>query len=343
MTDHPLAVPSMLASSVLIAWNALTANGFDADAVFVEAGMDPARLADSNARYAATSITRLHEVIMRVTGNPTFMLKLAEFWHPSHLHALGYGWLASTSLKDAFQRLVRYYDIVAIKAERVAFEQTAKGYVFKAVLPADFHPVHESEGDSILSVLLAMCRISRGDGFTPILVRLSRPEPEPTCLVDYHRFFRTKVEFGCNEWSLLLSASDVEAELPTGNTTLARACDRIIDTYLAALDQNHVINQVRLKIVESMPSGRVHEDDIAKLMEIGTGELQHKLKSKGTTFKSVLDETRKELALSYVKDRHTTVNEMTYLLGYSDPANFSRAYRRWTGASPTADRARVAV
>ena len=92
-----------------------------------------------------------------------------------------------------------------------------------------------------------------------------------------------------------------------------------------------------------MPSGRVHEDDIAKLMRIGTSELQHKLKSKATTFKAVLDATRKELALSYVKDRHTTVNEITYLLGYSDPANFSRAYRRWTGVSPTEARARVAV
>ena len=341
MTDEPLTVPSMLASSILIAWNALTANGFDADAVFAQAGMDPARLADSDARYSATSITRLHEVIVKVTGDPLFMLKLAEFWHPSHLHALGYGWLASTSLKDAFQRLVRYYDIVAIKAEQVSFKQTGEGYLFEAVLPSDFHPVHESEGDSILSVLVAMCRISRGDAFTPLLVRLSRPEP--TSAVDYYRFFRSKVEFGCNEWSMLLSVSDVEAELPTGNTTLARACDHIIDTYLATLDQNHVVNQVRLKIVESMPSGRVHEDDIAKLMRIGTSELQHKLKSKATTFKAVLDATRKELALSYVKDRHTTVNEITYLLGYSDPANFSRAYRRWTGVSPTEARARVAV
>lgn len=339
MTDEPLAVPSMLASSVLIAWNALTANGFDADAVFVQAGMDPARLADSDARYAATSITRLHEVIMRVTGNPTFMLKLAEFWHPSHLHALGYGWLASTSLKDAFQRLVRYYDIVAIKAERVAFKRTAEGYVFQAVLPADFHPVHESEGDSILSVLLAMCRISRGDAFSPLRVRLSRPEP--ASVVEYTRLFRATVEFGCDEWSLLLPASEVEAALPTGNTTLARACDQIIDTYLATLDQNHVINKVRLKIVESMPSGRVHEDDIAELMELSSSELQHRLKGEGVTFKAVLDETRKELALSYVKDRHTTVNEITYLLGYSDPANLSRAYRRWTGVSPTEDRARV--
>ena len=65
------------------------------------------------------------------------------------------------------------------------------------------------------------------------------------------------------------------------------------------------------------------------------------MKAEGTTFKAVVDETRRELAHSYIRDKHTSINEITYLLGYSDPANFSRAYKRWTGMTPTQSRAKI--
>ena len=117
---------------------------------------------------------------------------------------------------------------------------------------------------------------------------------------------------------------------------MARACDHIIDEYLARLDRAHVINHVRAHLVESMPSGRVKEMDTAQRLNMSVRTLQRKLKQEDTTFKKVLDETRRELSLSYIKDKHTPIKEITYLLGYSDPANFSRAFKRWTGMSPSA-------
>ena len=130
MPHHLFTTPSMLASSTLVLWNALEAHDYDARDIFIRAGLDPAKLKDQDARYKADSITRLHELVIEVTGDPCFMLKLANFWHPSHLHALGYGWLASGSLKDAFNRLIRYYDIAAISAENVRIGKDHNGYLF---------------------------------------------------------------------------------------------------------------------------------------------------------------------------------------------------------------------
>ena len=137
---------------------------------------------------------------------------------------------------------------------------------------------------------------------------------------------------------MLLPKAEMEIELPTANTTMARACDHIIDEYLARLDHTHIVNRVRTHLVESMPSGRVHEEATAKALHMSVRSLQRKLKQEGTTFKKVLDDTRRELSISYIKDKHTSINEITYLLGYSDPANFSRAFKRWTGMAPTAAR-----
>jgi AraC-like DNA-binding protein len=66
--------------------------------------------------------------------------------------------------------------------------------------------------------------------------------------------------------------------------------------------------------------------------------MQRRLADEGTTFKQLLDNTRRELALQYIRDQTVSINEMTYLLGYSELANFSRAFKRWTGQSPRAMR-----
>ena len=337
MSRHFLTTPTILASSTLVMWNALKAFNHDAESVFVEAGLDPAKLKDQEARYNADAITRLHERIITVTGDPCFMLKLAGFWHPSHLHALGYGWLASSSLLDAFQRLVRYYDIASTSAERAYLEQTDSGYLFRVKIPQDMPAMHESEEDSLMVLVVAVCRMSAGPSFCPLRVRLLRSRPP--CAQEFDHYFGTAVEFSAEELSMLLPKVEMETELPTANTTMARACDHIIDEYLSRLDNSHIVNRVRTHLVESMPSGRVHAEVTAKALHMSVRSLQRKLKYEGTTFKKVLDETRRELSISYIKDKHTSINEITYLLGYSDPANFSRAFKRWTGRAPTSARA----
>lgn len=329
----------MLASSTLVLWNALEAYGHDAPEIFARAGLDPNVFKDQEARFTAGSITRLHELTVESTGDPCFMLKLADFWHPSHLHALGYGWLASPSLADAFRRLVRYYDIVAISAERVSLEKSADCYSFVIEIPEHLHQLHETEEDALMVLLVAMCRMSVGSSFHPLRVKLRRPRPP--CFTQFDDYFGTPVEFSTEELSVELSAVEMEAELSTSNTTMARASDRIVDEYLARLAGAHTSNQVRIQLIESMPSGRVHETDIARALHMSVRSLQRKLKMEDTTFRHILDETRRELSMSYVRDRHTSINEITYLLGYSDPANFSRAFKRWAGMSPSAARAEL--
>lgn len=337
MAKTSLTTPTILATSALVLWNALEANGYDGDEVFLHAGLDPARLKDEGARYTARSITRLHRMTIEMTDDPCFMLKLADFWHPSHLHALGYGWMASPTLKEAFGRLVRYYDIVSASAERIRLEQTQPGYLFSVDVPEDLPPLHESEEDSLMVVLTAMCRISAGAAFKPIAVEMRRNEPP--CAEEFSAYFGAPVSFTSSSLSMLLPAPELEVGLPTVNTSIARACDQIIDQYLSRLDREHVVNQVRVNLVEIMPSGQVTEERIAERLHVSVRTLQRKLRRHGTTFKHILGQTRQELARSYIKEKHTSLGEITYLLGYSDPANFSRAYKRWTGMSPSSGRA----
>jgi len=80
--------------------------------------------------------------------------------------------------------------------------------------------------------------------------------------------------------------------------------------------------------------GDIGMDAIAAKLAVSRQTLFRKLKAEGTTFEKVLDELRHRLALNYLSGKKVSVNETAYLVGFSDPAAFSRAFKRWTGSSP---------
>jgi AraC-like DNA-binding protein len=80
--------------------------------------------------------------------------------------------------------------------------------------------------------------------------------------------------------------------------------------------------------------GDVGADAVAEKMGVSRWTLARKLKSEGTTFERVLDDLRRTMALHYLTSKKVSVNETAYLVGFSDPAAFSRAFKRWTGLSP---------
>jgi AraC-like DNA-binding protein len=75
-------------------------------------------------------------------------------------------------------------------------------------------------------------------------------------------------------------------------------------------------------------------DGIASTLGLSRQTLSRRLKAEGTTFEKVLDELRHRMALNYMSGQKVSVNETAYLVGFSEPAAFSRAFKRWTGTSP---------
>ena len=80
----------------------------------------------------------------------------------------------------------------------------------------------------------------------------------------------------------------------------------------------------------------------AELVGTSVRTLQRHLKAEGHTFAELLDSVRKELARSYLRDAALSVSEVAFLLGYSEPSSFHRAFKRWEGEGPSEFRARTA-
>ncbi|MBT8371214.1 MAG: helix-turn-helix transcriptional regulator, partial [Desulfobacterales bacterium] len=98
---------------------------------------------------------------------------------------------------------------------------------------------------------------------------------------------------------------------------------------------NNIVDRVTAVIVDMLPSGGIADEKIAESLNMSVRSLQRRLKEVGTTFRGILDMVRKDLAETYVLDPEIELVEIAFLLGFSDQSAFSRAFRRWTGNSPS--------
>ena len=316
-------------------WWALESHGYDPAPLFVRAGLDPAKLRDANARYRDSHMYRLWQIALEVTADPYLGLKVAECWHPSAAHALGYAWLASATLHDAFERVVRYFRLITDK-ERLILEESTEEFRLVLENPVADYPTADEDTDAYFATLIVMCRMSYGDSFVARRITMRRPPlPDPG---PFNDFFRSPLQYSGNENTVYFGKEELLTPLPTANAEVARASDGIVQSYLARFDRSSVAMLVRTKLTEQLSSGHASQDSIARSLHMSLRSLQRKLNNEGTSYKELVDETRRELAAHYMAESHLTINEITYLLGFSEPSNFSRAFKRWTGKSPSAYR-----
>jgi AraC-like DNA-binding protein len=326
------ATSTTLSSWVRAIRKALDAAGCDSAALLAEAGLDPRLLDDPNGRYPLDQTTRLWALAREHTRDPCIGLKVASQVTQGTFHALGYTLPASRTLREAFERIVRYFRIVSDVGE-LEFRRDGGEYHFLIhPPPRGAQPAPEAI-DAFMSVFVRMCRAFGGRELAPLRVELRRAAPADTACFD--AILRAPVRFGAPLNRLVYAAAAMEHPLEGANPELASHHDEIARRYLARFDRANVVAQVEAALLERLPHGEPAQDDIARALHLSVRSLQRKLAEQGTTFQALLDGTRKELALSYLRDRDYSVSEVTYLLGFSDTSSFSRACKRWTGQLPS--------
>ena len=113
---------------------------------------------------------------------------------------------------------------------------------------------------------------------------------------------------------------------------------RAIEGKAAAPRKSEFRGEVERRIEPMLASGPVRIDSVARLLGCSRQTLYRRLKAEGITFAELLDGLRRRLALRFVREQGLPVKEAAWRLGFSDPAAFSRAFKRWTGTSPSAAR-----
>jgi AraC-like DNA-binding protein len=327
--------PTLLASAARILWRLLERDGIDPEQVFREVGLDPDHVRDPRARYADTKTRAAWQIAARLIDNPCFGLLAAEVWRPTDFHALGYAFLSSQTLQTAIERVVRYNTVVD---SVIRFEATLGDNQLRLTYRIMDPAITEVSAlqDGRLAVVFGLCREAYGDGFSPAEVSVTHRAP--SCRADYYGLFRCPVHFDAPQPEIVLDRALVEAPLPAASRELAVANDAILADYLRTLQHSDIVSRVKTAMIEHLPSGAPSAETVAKDLFISARTLHRRLADAQTSFSETLEVVRRELAEKYIADPTRSLSEISFLLGFSEQPAFSRAFRRWTGQSPSAAR-----
>lgn len=322
--------PTVIAGYALIIAKALEYSGVDSRRVFAAAGIRETLRNDPLERLSFDAVSRLYRACVEATGDPYFGLKVAKLIQPSTLHALGHGLLASATLMDFCVRVQRYFRLISQRA-RLDITTRSETVHFSSVPLVDVCPQSQ---DAWLGMLYRMMCLLYRDDFHPVAVEIAHPMPAPGD-APYVEFFGAPVSFGGDAATLILPRSDMDAPLCGDCGELAQFNDNLAANYIAKLDRQDVVANVRARLVEQLPGGECSKATVAAALAMSASTLQQRLIDRGTSFHELLNDVRRELACGYLRQPGVSVTEITFLLGFTDLSNFTRAFKRWMGTSPT--------
>jgi AraC-like DNA-binding protein len=326
-----------LCSWVKAVCRALDAAGWDSAQLLAEAGFEANALDGPTARCALSSSLRLWSIAMAATGDPAFGLKVASHLKPTSFHALSFAISASSTLKEAFERAQRYSHIGS-DAIDYEFQLCGSEYHFIIAPSAD---LGDEPIDALVASHVRMCRSLIGSDYSPLRIEFRRSRPAR--IDDFLKLLRAPLIFDAPKTRLVFDRDSIERPLESGNPELARHNDAIALKYLSQLKRENTEVRVREVLPQCLASGEPSQEDIAEILGMSARTLQRKLGEAGTTYKEILDDTRHALALAYLSTSRHSVSDVTYLLGFSAGSCFTRAFRRWTGCSPSDWRAARAL
>jgi len=321
----------------VVIWQALEDLGVPPEPLFKQAGIELGPLMDPSTRIADGAFRNLLNAIEEQPLDRAFGLHLAKFIHPTTFYSLGVAAYCSATLGEYIDKMVRYYSVVttndAMSLERQLVSPGECCLSWKTHNPEPFPPVRE---DGIAAIFVTILRIATQNSFAPRRVMLSRPEPAARAQ-DYAAFFGCEVQFDSASTSLVFDQSLLAQPLMSADPELAASYERLTEQYIEQLEKADFPARVRNELIRLLPTGVSGKDAVAKVLCVSTRTLYNRLEEAGTTFREVLDDTRRLLAEEYLV-KGLPVNEIAYLTGFSDTANFSRAFKKWTGHSPVSFR-----
>jgi AraC-like DNA-binding protein len=312
--------------------------GVDPALLAQRAGLDPAVLEDQDARISLQTYVTLMRAAQAMTGDPAFALHFGEAFDIEDLSIVGLLGRACATWEDAFTQLTRYSQLIIDvpvddpQGRRLVIEREG-GRMWMVDTRSDPNAFPELTESSFARSAAAVHRRRSGiDAVAAIHVT----HKAPTYAAEYERVFELPVVFESGRNALLMKY-DVFPEIsnPKPSRYVFGILSARAEVLLREMDAAVTTRgRVEGAIMPVLHTGEANMGAVAARLAVSRQTLARRLKSEGTTFEKLLDELRHRLALAYLGDRKVSVHQCAYLTGFSDPAAFSRAFKRWTGSSP---------
>jgi AraC-like DNA-binding protein len=310
--------------------DAIAQAGVDVGALALGAGIEPRSL-ETGVSFAEAD--RFMAAAWTALDDPAFGLRAGGMLRPERFSVVGIAAMSSPSLGVALERKARYNRLIWGDVYEVM--RRGPRAMVRIASNAPPRPYSQARIDLELASLLTFARLGTGRLVAPLEVTLR--QPEPSYGGRYREVFGCPVGFSREDDGVVFDARDLDLPLVSENSAVGAALVEAAEAQLGRLEaagadgfRPRAVQAVRRLLRGSEPTLAA----VAAQLHMGERTLQRRLAEHELSFTALLDEVRRESALEYLRQHRVTVEEVAFLLGFSTPSSFFRAFKRWTGQTP---------
>jgi AraC-like DNA-binding protein len=305
--------------------------GCDLNAILERVGIPRSALADARTRFPKRRFQALWQVASEATGDPAIALRVSTMVKPNTLGIIGYLALASESGRNAFE-LVQGLTPLLWEDVECDLESGGEEAFIRCRTGGSQQGSHFTT-EYAIGLTATMSRVLGAGRSDPLEARFSYSAP--AYADEYERILRLPVRFDAGEDGVLFPISMIDRLNPSADAALRQLLERYAADQLAEIPTYARFSQrVRACILSMLPLCSLSADTVAGKLCMSNRTLRRRLHEEATSYREILDDVRAELARRYLRKEKRGIDEVAFLLGFSDPSAFTKAFRRWTGQTP---------
>lgn len=311
--------------------------GAEPDHILRDAGLPTDLFANPRAEISFLQMKALVDTVLQRTGDNGIGVEVGWRLPPTAFGNLGYGLLCSATLQDALELCLRFWHLPG-RVVRASLSRSGATCTIDFILIAPVpEPNHHLILESTLASLYRSFQLLAGATAADLEVWFQGPPPayadHVTARLGQVRYNMPATQF---RFSAHLLQTPLAMHNPTGLQFAIQQCERE-ESLL-----NEIDHPVREKVRRNLVLGNAGYPSLQKMSEIlsmTTRTLRRRLEDEGIQYKIMVEEAKRRDAIRLLDDQVMEIQQVAILLGYQDPANFTRAFRQWTGQTPSQYRA----
>ena len=312
-------------------YKTLKRTSLDAEHIFESCGIPVDYLSDPNQRIDTDKTWMLWKLAVKHTRNDAFGLDMVEFLMDDDHNALMLAIKASSNVREALDRFLRYYRVVST-ALTLTTSYKHK-FTLKVHSPPDQRENAREAVDSAIGYIYKQGIILGSKPVHPLRIDFMRPPPEN--IEAFNSFFQSPLNFNCAQNAIVYPVQALLIPFKHSNTTLAIHLDQYLIHKMDEVGDLRLSKRAHIELLTMLPFNNPSIQQLAKRLHLSTRTLQRRLKEENTRFKDLLIKSRIDAAKHYLNEGKYSIGEIGYLLGFSSLSNFVRFFRKHFEQSPS--------
>ncbi|WP_425237748.1 AraC family transcriptional regulator ligand-binding domain-containing protein [Ulvibacterium sp.] len=274
----------------------------------------------------------LHEILDEKLG-PGFSIRVGQEMKIEDYGVLGLSWRTCSWAGEIFERSERYFKLLS------------NTYVFTVEKKVDQSHIYlhrephrrglELSNEATLSATVVVLQAMTETHMAPIQVTFKHDPPKN---IDSHqKAFRCPILFNQPHYSITYRTSDLETRTAKADASINKFLVERVEEETNGLQVSvgKLSSDVESLIKDALPSGIPSIQQICDLLGMSNRTLTRRLSENGVSFRDLIGKTQKELSKNLLKNSNRSIAEIAFETGFSEQSAFNRAFKRWTGHSPT--------